>query len=264
MAGFNLGAGGNESFDLYLSGLTSHLAAERLAKDPAFMHTLFAGQWSEKDHAWHKPSSIVAPVKDAVKGFLGLHVAAWKPPDADAVESFLFHHVTVTQDRQTQIVTITLDYTDREWARKILAELHSTVDGILRTRALERANQMIGYLQERLQTITVSDYREALIQTLSDQEKVRMMASSNLAYVAETFGEATVSPEPTSPKAGFILALSALVGVFLGILVGMFLDRHGDSAADKLDLLKAHKNQSVFWVRIATLLGIYLRSGRAG
>lgn len=249
MAGINLNQGNSElSFDLYLAGLTSPLVAQKMSQDPALMHSVFSSYWSPEKNAWQEPGSIFRHCRDGVKRVLGLTVPPWRPPGAFDMESFLENNVKVSKNRQTGIVTITLTYRDPDDARMILNKLNSTVDGILRTRALDRATRAVAYINERLQTSTVTEYREALIQTLSEEEKTRMMASSNLAFSAETFGAATASPLPTWPRQGPIIAFAIIMGAASGIVLAFLLEKYRAWIANFVASLGLENVTSVRWL----------------
>ena len=80
-------------------------------------------------------------------------------------------------------------------------------------------------LSAQLGKVTIAEHREALAQTLSEQEKQRMAASSSAPYAAEPFGNATASPRPTSPRPILVLAASLMAGLLLGTLAALGVAR---------------------------------------
>src|SRR5690606_16351275 len=84
---------------------------------------------------------------------------------------------------------------------------------------LKRSSGNIAYLTEQLSKATVAEYREAIAQALSEQEKIRMASSSTAPFAAEPFGSAAASPRPTSPQPLLVLIVSIVGGGILGSLL---------------------------------------------
>ncbi len=98
---------------------------------------------------------------------------------------------------------------------------------MLRKRALTRSTSYISYLVKQLQTVTIAEYRDALIENLAQQEKARMTALGQASYVSERLGAPAVSEAPTSPPAAYILFLALLLGLIAGILFARMADARG-------------------------------------
>ena len=224
LAGISLPASSDElQFELYIAGVHSRFAADKLAARPDLMKQIFAQEWSEKDQEWREPSGFVHGLKKLIKVIIGIPTTKWHAPDGSRAQQYLTTHVAVSQDRNSPIVTLTLDTKDPGLGVNILAFLHQVVDTQLRTKALNRADSYIDYLTKKLQTVTVADYREALTAVLSDQEKTRMMASSDLPFAAEPYESPTSSTWPTSPQPLFVLAGFVGLGVLVSALILLWL-----------------------------------------
>jgi uncharacterized protein involved in exopolysaccharide biosynthesis len=89
---------------------------------------------------------------------------------------------------------------------------------------LRRADNSIAYLSEKLKTVSVAEQRVALTATLSDQEKMRMMASSDAPYAADPIGPPTASFKPTSPLPTVVIVGSFVIGTLIGIVAAMLSD----------------------------------------
>lgn len=204
-------------FTLYLEGILSRQVAEMLIKRSDVMTTVFRGQWDGNENRWVEPESMLQPVKDVIKFVLGFPSYDWQEPSAADLERYIQKNVTVEEDQKTSIARVTFDHPNPDFAVKFLSYLHEATDQILRERTLVRSTQYIEYLQKKLDSVTVADHRAALVQALSEQEKLRMMASSNVAFAAEPFGPVTSSARPTSPQPAMVLALSALLGILISV-----------------------------------------------
>jgi hypothetical protein len=61
-----------------------------------------------------------------------------------------------------------------------------------------------------------------LVETASEQEKLRMAASSSLPFVAEPFGGPVIEPKPISPNVPQGWCIGAILGAILGALFAKF------------------------------------------
>jgi hypothetical protein len=216
LVGISMPAGAQNNFDIYLQGLVSRAGAERLALDQDLMHRLFSPEWDGENRRWYDPAPGKRAFMNGIRAIVGMPVQNWTPPDAGRLAGLLASGVDVVHDKQNPVVTIVYKSGNPQLGRDLLWRLHQAVDNVLRERVLARTSSYVDYLSTKLSTITVTDYREAIIGTLSSQEKIRMAASSRLPFVAEPFGPATSSPQPTSPRA----TVTYLVAIILSLLVG--------------------------------------------
>jgi hypothetical protein len=215
-------AGRNDPFDFYLAGLNSRVAMERLAKDQALLHALFPKEWSQETQSWHPYQSPVRAVARGVAGLLGFPVRPWSPPNAARLQDYVIENVSVETDKKTRITRISIRSDTPATAARLLEGMHEAIDGYLRDRTMIRATNYIDYINRQLNKVTIAEYRQALIDTASEQEKLRMAASSNLPFAAEPFGGSEVSTKPVSPNVPLLWVLGAILGAGLGGLWARF------------------------------------------
>ena len=226
LAGLNLPTeSGSVSFDLYLEALKSRPAADRLAQDSRIMKRVFAKEWSAEHGRWEKPSSLRLSIRDGVMNILGVPGPRWAPPSGARLQEFLEDEIDIVKDKESPLVTVKLRSADPEVAETLLWRLHLISDSILRNRALERSNAYSRYLNTRLATVTVSEYREAMVASLATQERMHMMASANVPFVADPFGKPVTTLKPRSPNPVGITLFFALAGLLVGGFVAVNYDR---------------------------------------
>jgi LPS O-antigen subunit length determinant protein (WzzB/FepE family) len=225
LAGISLPSNrGQQSFAIYLDGLTTRLASEMLFRDQPLMHRVFAREWDAQNHQWRPRSSMIHGAVNAVRWVLGIPTTKVQPPSPARLQTYIQQNLTTEKEKESPIVTITMTAASPELGRDLLTGLHRTVDDILRQRALERSTNYINYLTTTLQTTTVAEYRQTLVDSLSSQAKNRMIASANLPFVAEPFGQPVTSDVPTSPSATIVLGLMFMLGLCVGCGVALFQD----------------------------------------
>ncbi|GAA0562777.1 hypothetical protein [Rhizomicrobium electricum] len=206
----------NDPFDYYLAGLTSRVATERLVRDQDLMHALFPKEWSQDTRSWHPPHSPMRTAARSVAELLGFPLRSWTPPDAARLQDYVKKNVSVDTDKKTRITRISIRSEHPETAIRLLTDLHNAIDGYLRDRTMVRATNYIDYINRELNKVTIAEYRQALIDTASEQEKLRMAASSNLPFAAEPFGNSEVSTKPVAPNVPLLWVLGAFLGAVIG------------------------------------------------
>lgn len=209
---------GMQAFVLYQEGVYSRDVADRLAKNPQIMHTVFSDAWSAERDDWIKPTGIVSTVVGFVKFLVGIPQQRWQPPDGAQLQEYIAANVSVENNSRNPTVTISYRNENPQFGAMFLTELDRSVDGKLRDIALARSNQYIDYLSKQLRTVTNEDIRQSLLATLTDQQKIRMMASVTAPYAAQPFGKPSASRVPTRPNPFLVFAIAMFAGGSLGIL----------------------------------------------
>lgn len=225
LAGIDLAGGGNPSFRVFLDSLQSPVAAEQLVKHQDLLIGMFPNEWSPEEKRWRQPPSLLRPIKNFVESVLGYPAVPWTPPSTYRVYKYVQSEVRLAQDPKSGVVTLQMESERPAFALKLLKTLNHDVDNLMRDRVIARTSGYIKYLESKLTTVTVSDYRASLIENLSEQEKTRMMASGGPSYASELLGDPVISNAPTSPPAIAILALAALTGAVVGVMWASMADR---------------------------------------
>ena len=217
-------------FELYLEGLQSRETSAAVTKDVDLMQKLFAEEWSEDDNAWVEPTGLLRSVSTIIKAVFGAPNRDWEPPNAESVNEFLDEELRIVRDRSGPVVTIMIEHSRPEIAQALLTVLHEAVDSALRQKELDRTSAYVAYLKDQVASVSVTEYRQSLHDILAEQEKRRMVASSNLPFAAEPFGQPTISVRPTSPRPVLTVFSSLLFGTLLGIIAALSLHQFGRRA----------------------------------
>lgn len=215
----------NNPFELYLGSLKSRETAAAIAKNEQLLRHLFPADWSEDDGAWRQPDGLVGNVTGALRSVVGASEPDWVPPDARRVQEFVEREVSVIRERNSPIVNIVMQHGDPDTATSLLIAMHNAVDDALRQRELDRTSSYVNYLREQLGNVSVTEYRLALNEIIAEQEKRRMVASSDLPFAAEPLGRPVESVRPVSPRPLLVLSLSVFLGLLIGILRAISVDQ---------------------------------------
>ena len=216
LAGVSIPGGESSQLSLYREVVRSRESAAWLANDTELMRRVFPDKWDQTTGQWRQPSGIVADLKYNLKWLLGFKDLRWHAPDVESMYRYLDNNLLQVEDSKTGVLSVSIDHSDRLVALELLSRLNDHADDLLRHRALTRSSDYIAYLVAKLPTVTIAEQRMALVETLSQQERIRMMANADVPYSAEPLGEITASALPTAPKNILVIAVGIISGIVLG------------------------------------------------
>lgn len=221
LAGVNLPGEYNSvsPFSIYPEVARSRHVAEMMIKRwPGVLRILFRDEWNTREKKWHAPQTLTHVAKDMLKRVLGVPVYGWTPPGSAELQQFIVQNVVIEKDKTTGILTLKLNTVDPSFARRFLSDLQASTDGALRLMTLDRAKKYAAYVERKLSTTQASVLRDVLTQSLSRQETLLMMGSSDTTFAAEPIGSPESSVRPTTPVTFDVLLIGVLAGAFLGCL----------------------------------------------
>jgi len=209
-------------FFLYVESVASRPVADELAMDSELMKVIFRGEWDAQANRFVERTGWMESMTNKVKALLGLPVFPWTPPDGARLQLHLRDWVQVVEDTRKPIVTLRYEHQNPIFAVDFLKALDRTIDSQLRRKTLARVNENIDYLSQQLTTVRLAEHRQAIIGMLSEQEKNKMMASSNAPVAAETVSGPTSSFRPTKPRQFLVIAGALFAGLLLGTIAALF------------------------------------------
>ncbi len=143
-----------------------------------------------------------------------------KPLDIrDAVRVFDTSVRTVSEDKKTGLVTLSIRWKDpdtaAEWANLLVQRLNDR----LRQQALAESERNVAYLQKEMATTSVVSLQQSMGRVLEGEMQKLMLARGNEEFAFKVIDRATPPKLRESPKRSLIAIVSLLAGGFLGVLV---------------------------------------------
>lgn len=197
LAGVRLPNGGNE--DEAIETFKSRGFAARFIGERNLLPRLFEKDWDPSRNAW-----VVAG--DEV------------PTLNEGVDRFVRRVRRIQEDRGTGMVTLTIDWTDREEAALWAQEMVERVNEELRVRAVTEAERSLSFLQSQVEQTTVIPIREAMYKLIEGQMKTIMLANVRTEFAFRVIDPPVVADgdDYVSPNWG----LMGFLGAFFGTLCG--------------------------------------------
>ncbi len=200
VAGLSLGPRDADTEEA-LAVLRSREFSESFITSHNLMSKLFSSKW------------------DAARGTWKVD-AKHQPTPARAYKLFDQKIRIVSQDKKTGLVTLQIDWTDRQEAADWSNELVRLLNEEMRQRAIENADASVSYLEKEAQTTVTVETREAISRLMESQVKQRMIAHVTEAYAFRVVDRALPPDrdDPIRPKKSVLLIAGPLVGLVVGIL----------------------------------------------
>jgi len=197
LAGIDLNGGGDRKAE-YLATLSSVGFARDFIQSENLLPVLFAEHWDPATRQWKDPA---------------------KPPTLEAgVKRFTEDVRSITEDRRTNIVTITIEWYSRELAAQWANRMVEQVNERLRADAATTAARSLEYLNKEAETANVIELRQAVYGLIESQIKSAMMAKVQREF-AFRFIDRAVPPEiRIFPRRSLFAVVGLLGGGILGFL----------------------------------------------
>lgn len=207
LAGLGLGTSKNTVTTEALALLKSRQFIEDFIQAHGLMPVLFRKEWDASRRGW-KPSIKRPPT-------------LWK-----GYKLFTNSVLDVYQDQKTDLVTVSVDWTNRDTAAQWANDLVSAVNDQVRSRAIREADQTIGYLQTEIQSADTIELRQALNAMLENQVKVRAIAAVRKQYAFRVL-DAAAPADPDvmlRPRKGLYIVIAPFIGLALGVALATLVD----------------------------------------
>jgi uncharacterized protein involved in exopolysaccharide biosynthesis len=197
LAGINLGGGGGRSEESFATFESSGFARDFIVAEN-LLPVLFAERWDAAQGKWRDGE---------------------EPPTMEAaVTKFAGDVRTLSQDRQTGLITVTVEWLTPELAAAWANRLVEMINERLRTEAKSNADRSIEYLNQELARTAVVDLRQAIYRLIQDQVNNAMLANVQREYAFRFIDRAVAPVTRASPKRTLITAVGAFAGLFIGLL----------------------------------------------
>jgi uncharacterized protein involved in exopolysaccharide biosynthesis len=201
MAGLDVAGNGNPEA---VAIIKSRQFTERFITKNALMPILFRKDWDFARNDW-KPN-------------LRRQRTLW-----DGFDLFSRKVRTVTEDRKSGMLTITIEWRDRylaaQWANQLVAQLNEE----MRQRAIDEATGMILYLDKESEKAENLALKESISRLTESEIKSRALATVRHEYAYHLIDAAEPADpwHPSSPQAKVYLVFGAIGGLILGIVAAL-------------------------------------------
>lgn len=187
--------------------LKSQTFAEQMILEEGMMPELFPKKWDSAAGRWRPmPPDEVPTLWDA-----------WLIFDRKLRK--------VIEDRDRGLVTVRVEWSDRELAAKWANQIIARVNRQLKDKKLTEINLRLKYLNQELSQATLVELKQAIAKVIEEQVNERMIASTRAEYAFRVLDPARApdADQPIFPKPALLIVLCGAAGMLLGLLLGAFV-----------------------------------------
>lgn len=149
-----------------------------------------------------------------------------KWPDVrDGIRMFQRKILTVTQDPKTQLISVTIVWTDPVLATRWANMLVDRVNSRMRDRALQEADRNVTYLRQELGRADVVTLQESVAHLLESEMQKMMLARGNMEYSFHVIDRASVPKWRDRPKRLQVVILGTAAGIVIAVFLAAVVGR---------------------------------------
>jgi len=206
LAGLNLGAGSSSSKDEAIALLKSRGFTGQFIQSENLLPILFERKWDPEQNGWKSDDPDEIPTLN------------------DGIRLFDDKIRQVTEDRKTSLVTLTIDWKDRELAARWAQLLVERVNQSMRQRAIEESQRSLNYLNQELLKTEAAEVRQAIYRLIENQVKTIMWANVRDQYSFRVLDPPAVADkdDPVRPMRALMIVVGFLLGGFVSLVAVYF------------------------------------------
>ena len=226
LAGIQLPTSSNNDFNIFKELITSSEVSEIIFENKKIIRDIFSSEWDETLNNYLRPpkSKIQIFVSDVKKLLTGNIEINYIPPNPRRLAIFINKVIQISEDKETGFLKFSSETSKPKLILSLIIEATEASDKIMRQRYIDFSIEPLAFYKEKLAIARSREHREALAELISKEEQKLMFASSGKYFIAEPYMNPTISLYPTAPMPKLILALSLVLGLFLG--AALVLIRH--------------------------------------
>jgi uncharacterized protein involved in exopolysaccharide biosynthesis len=213
-----LPVGGNSQRDEAYEVLHSRSLAWQFIEANQLGPLMFPKRWDSAHQRW----------KTTGKG---------EPSMAEQVKEFNSHVSSVSQDKLSGTIRVSITWKDRVLAAKWANSIVELANSVLRDRHIEESKRMVDYLNMQLEKTQAADVRQALYAVMERELRKSAIANVSHEYAFKIVDPAMIpdSRDWVSPNRIVFTVLGGLAGAILGAAIGhrrsVSVKRHRQVAA---------------------------------
>jgi LPS O-antigen subunit length determinant protein (WzzB/FepE family) len=133
------------------------------------------------------------------------------------VRKFVDRHRTISEDRKTGMVTVTIDWGSPEMAAHLANRTIEMVNDRLRGEAVRDADLSIQYLDKELAKTSMVGVQQGINQLIEQQIDKSMMANVEKEYAYKVIDPAFAPDRKASPLRALITCIGAIAGLIFSV-----------------------------------------------
>jgi hypothetical protein len=212
------GAVGGEEDELYKRFLllyTSYPVLRRLDEKYDVMKVIYKDNWDEAAQKWRPKTSLPSRIKYWINSILG--GPEWQPPNHMDLTVHLLDQIEITRVQKWPARRISVEHENVEFYANFIEWLFQETTSYIREDALHQIDVQLKMIENKLTTISVTEHRLALLETLTRLQRSQLMMAEGIPVGAIMLQPPAKSSKRSSPDIISAFIFSLLSGLAIGI-----------------------------------------------
>jgi uncharacterized protein involved in exopolysaccharide biosynthesis len=218
LAGINLGGGGTDKTGLALEILRSRYFIEKfITKHNLEVSLMAVENWQRETN-----TLVIDPeIYNVTTTEWVREVTYPETPEPSAWKTYeaFSKLLDVSQDKETGMITLSIEYYSPEVAIQWLSWLVDEINAEIREQDKAEAQNSINFLRSKLEQTQLADMQTVFYQLIEEQTKTIMLAEVSREYVLKTIDPANAPDDKAKPKRALIAVLGTMLGGMLSVLI---------------------------------------------
>lgn len=222
MAGIRLGKD-DQSTNEAIAIMGSRDFILQFIKDFNLKPIIFENRWSSENSKWSTPGIVERTLsvfdspteRNAENQAKSRYNDPNEPTDEDTYEFFSKNLLDISQDKKTNMVTVSVRAYSPEQAAAWGKSLIQRLNDHMKSSKKAEAEKSIAYLQEALKQTTLVDMQKSIYQLIESQTKTIMLTNARDEFSLKTIDPAFIPDQNFKPKRMMMLVAGAIIGLLL-------------------------------------------------
>jgi len=218
LAGINLPSSSNSDFLSYKFLLASEEVAHFVLEDDSIVQAIFKSEWNDDLGKYQAPpkNKIITILSSLKSALTGNSAKLYSPPDDRRLSAWIKKTIDISENKDFGFAELTSKSSDPELIAQLMVRISDFTDELLKKRYIANSEKTMEFYKIQLSKARAREHREALATLIAQEDQKLILASRGSHFVAKPLTAPTISLDPVSPKPSLTLALSVVLGSFLG------------------------------------------------
>lgn len=218
LAGISLGSGGSSQTLIAKEVLQSRaFLADFIKRHNLEVPLMATAGWNPATETWLYNREVYNP--DTGEWLTNEEGESHKPTDWDLVKAFRENHLSVSENKDNGMITVSVKSQSppaaQQWAEWLVADINEH----MRREDVAEASARIDYLEDKLNDTNIAGMQQVFYQLIESETRTVMLANAQQEYVFETVDPAVVPQEKSEPKRALIAIVATMLGGMLGVFI---------------------------------------------
>lgn len=151
---------------------------------------------------------------------------SFEPSSIDVYKK-LSKMLSISQDKKTGLVTVSIEHYSPKLANEWLGSLIFELNEYYRDRDIKEAQAAVTYLKGKLSETSLAGIQVNLYHMIESQLNTLMLAEVSPEYLIETVVPHRVAEEKSGPQRSIIVLMAMVFGGFVGVIIVLLVSSFG-------------------------------------